>query len=476
MDFSSILDSLNNVFSTFGPVVFVPVILFFVSLALGTGTKKAFFSAVFAGVGLQGFMFLINAYIPMIVPVVQNMVEITGIDLPIVDIGWQATAVVAYATQAGMIFLGVGLLFQILLFLVGWTNVFQPGDLWNNYSYMTWGSLVYIATDNMFLALACMLVLNLYSLLFSEMLQKRWSTYYGYPNCTIVQIHHVGAAPFAIGMNWIFNKLGLSKIKWSPEKLQERFGFLGEPVTLGLILGLLLGFLGNLNKLGTLAAWGEIASISVATAAVMAVFPRVAGLFAQAFTAITEAARKRSVKGDTEREIYIGINDASGYGEPATLISGIILIPIMVLVAAILPGNKVLPLVDLIALPFMVEALVAIMNGNIFKVVVSGTIWFSMGLIVATKFSGLFTAVAAQFGVELPSADALVTSFGILTKPIFGGLIFPAFVNEAWLWIAALLVVYFVLYFWMRKNKSKLHDYLERTADGEAPVEVAAVG
>ncbi len=465
-----ILGSLSTIFDTFGSAVFVPIMLYIIAMALGTGHKKAFFSAVYAGVGLVGFGFVINAYIPLIIPAVQSMVEVTGIQLDIVDIGWQATAVVAYATKAGMLFLGVGLLFQIALFLLKWTNIFQPGDLWNNYSYMVWGSLIYVATDNMWLALACMLVMNLYSLLFSEVLQKRWSTYYGYENCTIIQLHHVGAVPFAIGMNWIFNKLGLSKIRWSPENIKERLGFIGEPVMLGLILGLLIGFLGNLKSLGTLAAWGNIMTIGISTAAVMAVFPRVAGLFSQAFTAITQAARERSVK-DGTREIYIGVNDATGYGEPATLISGILLIPVIVVVAAIVPGNSILPLVDLIALPFMVEALVAIMNGNIFKVVVSGTVWFSMGLVVATKFSGLFTQVASQFGVELPSPDALVTSFGILTKPIFGGLIFPAFLNQSWLWIAVLLIVYFALWFWLRKNKEKVHEYLERTADGDVPAE-----
>lgn len=465
-----ILGTLSTIFDTFGSAVFVPVMLYVIAMALGTGHKKAFFSAVYAGVGLVGFGFVINAYIPLIIPAVQSMVEVTGIQLDIVDIGWQATAVVAYATKAGMLFLGVGLLFQIALFLLKWTNIFQPGDLWNNYSYMVWGSLIYVATDNMWLALACMLVMNLYSLLFSEVLQKRWSKYYGYENCTIIQLHHVGAVPFAIGMNWIFNKLGLSKIRWSPENIKERLGFIGEPVMLGLILGLLIGLLGNLKALGTLAAWGNIMTIGISTAAVMAVFPRVAGLFSQAFTAITQAAREKSVKEGT-REIYIGVNDATGYGEPATLISGILLIPVIVVVAAIVPGNSILPLVDLIALPFMVEALVAIMNGNIFKVVVSGTVWFSMGLVVATKFSGLFTQVASQVGVELPSPDALVTSFGILTKPIFGGLIFPAFLNQSWLWIAVLLIVYFALWFWLRKNKEKVHDYLERTADGDVPAE-----
>ncbi|MGO0916254.1 hypothetical protein ACTPEM_23930, partial [Clostridioides difficile] len=40
------------------------------------------------------------------------------------------------------------------------------------------------------------------------------------------------------------------------------------------------------------------------------------------------------------REWYIAVNDAVGYGEPATLISGLILIPIMLVIAMVLPGNK----------------------------------------------------------------------------------------------------------------------------------------
>jgi len=120
-----ILGTLSTIFDTFGSAVFVPVMLYVIAMALGTGHKKAFFSAVYAGVGLVGFGFVINAYIPLIIPAVQSMVEVTGIQLDIVDIGWQATAVVAYATKAGMLFLGVGLLFQIALFLLKWTNIFR---------------------------------------------------------------------------------------------------------------------------------------------------------------------------------------------------------------------------------------------------------------------------------------------------------------------------------------------------------------
>lgn len=459
------LEAVERVFSTFGGPIFVPVILFIIALAFGVKLKKAFFSALYAGIGLTGFNLIIGSYVPVMVGAVQDMVKNSGVDLPVLDIGWQATSVVAYATRAGMIFLVLGLLFQLLLYLIKWTDVFQPSDLWNNYSYMVWGSMIYLITENMGLALTAMFVLNLYSLLFSEMLAERWSKYYNYPNCTIIQLHHVGVVPFAIVMNWILNKLGANKIKITPKGLQDKLGFMGQPIVLGLFLGALIGVLGNLGSLGALASWGQIATIAISTSAVMAIFPKVAGIFAQAFSPLTEATKK-TVKKDSKagkRDIYLGVNDAVGYGEEATLISGILLIPIMFGLAVILPGNDVLPLVDLIALPFMVEGFVAIMNGNIFKVVVSGSIWFSMGLYVATYTAPMFTRVAESVGVSIPEGALQITSFGILTKPI-AGLIFLAFMKEFWIAIGAIIVLYFGAYFLFRKNKVKFRSFLENQA------------
>ncbi|MBB2480314.1 PTS galactitol transporter subunit IIC [Bacillus sp. APMAM] len=458
-------ESLKKVFDTFGAPIFVPVVIFFIALILRVKPKKAFYSALYAGIALEGFTLLLNAFIPIIMPVVQGMVKNTGVKLPVFDFGWQATSIVAYSTKIGMIFIGLALLLQIILFLVKWTNIFQPGDLWNNYSYMIWGSMIYLITKNIWLALGCMIVLNLYSLLFSEMLAKRWSTYFHYPNCTIVQLHHVGTVPFGIGMNWVLNKLGANKINLSPEVLQKRLGIIGEPITLGLILGLLIGILGNIKHLGELASWGQITTVAISTGAVMAIFPKVAGIFSQAFLPLTESAKKQAKKsGGKSREWYLGVNDAMGYGESATLISGIILIPIMVLLAIILPGNKVLPLVDLIALPYMVQGLVAIMNGNILKVLISGAIWFSIGLYIATYTAPMFTDVASSVGVVIPAGALMITSFGLLTKPI-AGLIFLAFLSQSWVFITLVVFIYFASYFFYKKYKTAFTNYMENAND-----------
>jgi galactitol PTS system EIIC component len=465
MNIDSFLQGLSNVFNTFGSAVFVPVIIFVICLILGVELKKSAFSGLYAGIGLTGFGWLVNSYIPIIVPAVQNFVKTTGINLPIVDIGWQATSVIAYATQAGMMFLAFGLLFQVALFLLKVTNVFIPGDLWNNYSYMFWGSMIYVATKDIWLSLAAMFIMVLYNIIFIEMNSKRWSTYYGYQNCVVPALHIAPATPFAVGGNWVLNKMGAYKIRWRPEALRSRMGFLGEPIVLGMILGLLLGILGHLGDIGTLAAWGNIMTIAISTAAVMAIFPRVANIFAGAFMPITEAARKRNTAGVREGDdLYIGINDATGYGEPATLISGIILIPVLLLLAVILPGNRTLPLVDLIAISFIIQPFVAASNGNIFKTVVLSAIWFGIGLYVCTYTAPLFTQVYAQFATTPLAPGTMVTSGMIANKPIVGGLIFLPILNFKWVGAAVLTVIWFPLYFLFKKNKVKIQNFMEEQA------------
>jgi len=459
-----VMEAVSYFFDTFGSAVFVPVMILVICLLLGVGLRKALFSALYAGIGLTGFGWLINAFIPIIVPAVQNFVSTTGIDLPVLDIGWQATAVIAYATRAGMFFLGFGLLFQIVLFLLKWTNVFIPGDLWNNYSYMFWGSLIFAVTNDMWLSLAMMFVMVLYNVIFIEMNAKRWSTYYGYANCTIPALHIAPATPFAVLGNWVLNKMGAYKIRWNPESLRKRMGFIGEPIVLGLFLGLLLGVLGNLRNLASLESWGQIVTIGISTSAVMAIFPRVANIFASAFNAIAEAARKRSGIKQSE-DLYIGINDATGFGEPATLISGIIMIPILLLLAVILPGNRTLPMVDLIAIPFIIQPIVAASNGNIFKTLVLSSIWFGIGLYVATAVAPIFTEVYAEFAAEPLAEGVMVTAGMIANKPIVGGLLFFPTLKLGWIGVVILLVVYFPLYFLFKKNKPAIVDWIEKQAE-----------
>ncbi|MHC5375651.1 PTS transporter subunit IIC [Enterococcus sp. LJL120] len=460
------LELLSNIMDSFGASIIVPFVIFIIAMFLKVKPKRAFQAALNAGIGLTGFNMLIGAYTPIVTPVVNRMVEHTGVNLRILDTGWQATSVVAYSTQVGMIYLGLGLIFTLGLFLVKFTNIFLPSDLWNNYSFMVWGSMLYIITNNLVLSIGLMVLANLFVLLFTEVVAKRWSNYYGYPGTTICAPHDVTQVPFAMVVDWILNKLGANKIQWNPENVQKRLGFLGEPITLGFILGLLLGFAGNFMRIDEMAAWGEIASVGVATAAIMAIFPKIAGIFASAFTSITDATKKSAKSSGKGREWYLAINDAAGYGEPATLLTGLLLIPIILIIAIIAPGNEALPMVDLIAIPYIIQPIIAISKGNIFKSLISGTILLTINLYIITAVAPTFTAVAESVGVTIPEGALLIASFVILGNYFLGSL-FMIFLTQNPLLIGLSVVFYIVLLVIVKTKKTSIINYLENA--GELP-------
>ena len=249
---------------------------------------------------------------------------------------------------------------------------------------------------------------------------------------------------------------------------------MGEPMYIGLIVGVLLGVIGNIKGLATLAAWGDIASVAVTCAAVMAIFPKIAGLFASGFTALTDYSRKtlKNSKYGKDREFIIAVNDALGYGEPATLTTGLLVIPVAVLLAFILPGNIVIPVMVLPSLPYMVEIPVSLSNGNIIKSWVMACIVFCAKIMMASYWASTFTQVAADAGFAA-AATALAGGtliIGFVMSNCTAGIITMAFLTMNPIIIFAVVAVYLVLYFLFKKNKVTVQEYLERNALGDAYV------
>ena len=458
------LETLSTIFDTFGATISVPVMIFIIAVVMGAKPSKAFRSGLLAGVALAGFNLLINAYMPTISGIVDKMVNNTGVNLPVLDVGWQACALVAYSTKIGMAFLVVAIVLEVVLFAVGWTNIFMPSDLWNTYSFMLWGSTLYLATNNAALAMGLMILMNLYVLLFAEVMAPCFSEYYGYKGCAITAPHHAEGVPFYVIINFILNKLGLNKVDISLEKVQKKLGILGEPMVLGLLVGLLLGIIGDINELGTLAAWGEIATAAISTAAIMAIFPKIASIFAAAFTLLTESTKGAAKKLGKDRKWWLSVNDATGYGEPATIMVGTLMIPIMLVLAFFLPGNRALIMADLIAMPYCMIPMTSISKGNMLKTLIGVIIYFSLSLYVWGAMAELYTEVAVGVGFALEGTTMLITCTCFMP---FLFLLFQAWLTQNPIWIGLTIVVYFVLYFFWRKNKDAIDNYMLHCNDVE---------
>ncbi len=74
------------------------------------------------------------------------MVELYGLNLKTLDIGWPAAAV-AYGTEVGAIVIPLGLLVNIIMLFTRTTNTVNI-DLWNYWHFAFIGSIVSIATDS----------------------------------------------------------------------------------------------------------------------------------------------------------------------------------------------------------------------------------------------------------------------------------------------------------------------------------------
>lgn len=260
---------------------------------------------------------------------------------------------------------------------------------------------------------------------------------------------------------------------------------MGEPMYIGLIVGLLLGVVGNIGDLNTMAAWGTVMNVAITCSAVMAIFPKVAGLFASGFTVLTDYSRKtlKKSKYGADREFIVSVNDALGYGETATLTTGLLVIPVCVLLAFILPGNVVVPLMVLPSLPYMVEVPVCLSNGNVIKSWIMACIVFSAKILMASYWAGTFTEIAAGAGFEAATQalEGGTLIIGFIMSNCTAGLITMAFLTMNPVIIIAVVAIYFVLYVLFRKNKSSVREYIEKIALGDkyvAPVapEAAASG
>ena len=465
------LAALQNFFNVFGATIVVPVMIFMVSLFLKVSPKRAFFSALRAGVGLTGFGWIISSFTPLVTKYIQQMVETAGLNLPIVDIGWQTGSLTAFSSSIGLSFFVFGLLIELVLFLVGITRVFVPSNLWNNFGYMIWGTMAYAATGNFALSFAFMVFVLLYSLIMSEVIADRWSDYYGVKNATINSIHNIETLVPALLLDPLWNLLGVNKVKRNPESLKTKLGIFGEPMTLGFILGLVIGILGSLKDLASLDAWGGILGFAMSLAAVMTVFPLITGVFASAFGPLAEAVEKNK-KQETEtaeavadkKRWFIAVDDGVGFGEPATIIAGLILVPIMVFLALLLPGNRALPVVDLIAIPFMIEAMIAVSKGNILKAILNGIIWFSLGLYAASALGPIYTEAVQQYGSVLPQGVVLIMSFNLLAHPLTA-LVFFAWISGNPLLIGITILVYLFFLFLLRTKRESIYSYLRKMAD-----------
>jgi PTS system galactitol-specific IIC component len=82
----------------------------------------------------------------------------------------------------------------------------------------------------------------------------------------------------------------------------------------------------------------------------------------------------------------------------AVIVTGLVLMPVSIAIAFVLPGNKVLPLGDLANLIAVMSVIVLVMRSNVFRAVIIGIPIVVAYLLIATHLAPLYTSLAAKVG------------------------------------------------------------------------------
>lgn len=450
------MELLKMVIDTFGSVIIVPCVVFLLSLAIKVKPKEAFMGAFYMGIGLTAFGVILTALMTAVGPSISMMVENTGLNLPGLDIGWGAGAAIVFANSIGMFYLVFGIIVNLLLFFLKWTDTFQPTDIWNYYHFLFWAACVQFVTGNFVLAVACAVFLNLIVLLLADWLAPAIQEYYGYEGVTSTCLFSTNILPFAVLMRWIFKKTKLDSIKLNPKTLQKSLGIFGEPVIIGFLIGILLTIIPNIHNLATMSIWAKILTTGITVGTVMALYPSVSGLFVKGLLPISNTMSERVQSGEIKRKNFnLSLDPAIFFGEEANLTSGLLMMPIMLLIAVLQPGNRMLPLADLAAIPFGIIAATVAMRGNIFGIVAASSIWYGVGQWFNSSILEMFTQAAVNAGVTIESG-ALVSSWCIGVNPL-GYIAYKAFILDGtgrFIGIGVLVVLYLAAYYFFKKNKA----------------------
>lgn len=272
------------------------------------------------------------------------------------------------------------------------------------------------------------------------------SNYYKIPGVTIPALHALMNLPIVMPLNLLFDHIpGVKDVNINMDTLRKYMGPFGQPLVIGLILGLGIGVCAGYD---IYKAFG----LGVNMAAVMLLLPKMTGLFVTGLKPISARAKEITDAKLKGRSIFIGLDPAILFGDPAVITTALLMVPILIIMTIILPGNNFLPFADLGALPYKVAMCVAVTNGNIFRSIFFCTIAFIPYFYCATWTAAMVTntAKAVGLGSSIPSG-MLISSFTGTTMPLTF-LIYKACIGNLWITLPLLLISFGIGWFVIDKK------------------------
>ena len=402
-----------------GAPVMMPIIFTILGVCIGIKLGKALKSGLLVGVGFVGLSIVTALLTTALGPALNSVVDIYDLQLKVFDMGWPAAASIAYNTSVGALIIPICLGVNLLMLLTRTTKTVNI-DLWNYWHFAFIGALAYFATHSLLWGFFAAVICYIITLVIADFTAKKFQKFYkNMDGISIPQPFCAGFVPFA----WVINKgldkiPGVNKINIDSEGMKQKFGLMGEPLFLGVVIGCVIGAFARYEL-------PKVLMLGVQMGAVMELIPRITGLFIEGLLPISNATKSLiDRKFKKSAGLNIGMSPALVIGHPATLVVSLLLIRVIILLAVILPGNEFLPLASLAGMFYGFPLILPITKSNVFKTFIIGLILLVGGVYIVTNLAPVFTlaaqdvyAMTQDTAVRIPDGFSEAAAIDLASRP-----------------------------------------------------------
>ena len=394
-----------GIFAAPGATVVMPIIIFLLGLILGAPFGRALRAGLIVGVGFVGLNLVTGLLGGALGPAVQAMVGKYNLTMDAIDIGWVPAAAIAFASKIGALIIPVGVVVNAIMLLTGTTKTVNV-DIWNYWHFAFTGAMINSLGELLGMSSGAAYALGLaaaaLNMVIIMVIADRTAVGLGkYNELPGISIPHgfTGAfVPIAAIVNLILDKIpGINKVKVDMEVIQKRLGVFGEPVLIGVVFGLIIGSLAGYDFWRLTSGTTTTVQMAISMGAALVLIPKMAALLMEGLIPVSEAAQgfiEKHFKG--KGVIYIGLDSAIGIGHPICLTCALILVPISIFLAVILPGNRMLPFADLAVIPYIFVLIIPITKGDFFRSLIIGAIVMIVMFYCGSNLVELLMTTAAK--------------------------------------------------------------------------------
>ena len=441
------------------PSVLMLIVLTIISVAVGVKISRALEGGIKLAISITAIGAVMNILTTSFSQALQAFVERTGIELSITDVGWAPLATITWGSPYTLYFLLVMIIVNIVMLLLNKTDTLDV-DIFDIWHLAITGLFAMYMGANLLVTTLLVIFIGVLKIINSDLMKPTFNDLLDAPDENPMTTTHMNYMmnPIVMLFNKIIDKLfpSLDKYDFDAAKLNSKIGFWGSKSAIGVYLGIFIGLLAGMKIMDTL-------TLAFTAATCLELFSVIGQWFIESVEPLSQGIADFANKKLSGRTLNIGLDWPFIAGRAEMWASANILAPIMLLIAIILPGNKVLPLGGIIAMG-LTPALLVVTRGRILRMILIGIFMLPVFLWSGTLIAPYATEAAKSVNAfpQGLSESALITH-STLEGPIekfvayFVGLANSQGGKQI-LIALVVMAVYLALFLWYRKEMIKRNE------------------